>query len=317
MMGLVRVEGSRSLKALVAALLALAALAAHAQERVVTTFGVIADAPYDAAEARWLEDLFARLEAEPLAVVVHAGDMKNGSSPCSDALFAAHRRLFDRSPHPLVYVPGDNDWTDCWRPAAGGHDPRERLAALRRVFFASSTSLGRRTLALSRQPEYPENTRWRLGPVTFAGFNIPGPDNNYLRMPAEYAARNAANLEWLAATFAEAREHGARAIVLVMQGNMFPAPPAASAERRLGYADFLAALQVAAAEFAGSVLVVNGETHHQRHDRPLADVAGRPLANVERVEGYGSPFLGWVRVTVVETPDGRLAFRVEPRPETL
>lgn len=305
------------MKAVAAVLLALAALAAYAQERVVTTFAVISDAPYDAAEARWLEGLFARLEAEPLAVVVHAGDMKSGSSPCSDALFTAHRRLFDLSPHPLVYVPGDNDWTDCWRPAAGGHDPRERLAALRRVFFQSSSSLGRRTIPLTRQPEYPENTRWRIGPVTFAGFNIPGPDNNYMRMPAEYAARNAANLDWLAATFAAAREHGARAIVLVIHGNMFPAPPAAAAERRLGYAGFLAALRAEAAEFAGNVLLVNGETHHQRHDRPLTDDAGRPLANVERVEGYGSPFLGWVRIAVVEAPDGRLVFRVESRPETL
>lgn len=279
------------------------------------TFAVIADTPYDAEETRWLEGLLSRLAAEPLAVVIHAGDMKSGWSPCSDALFAAHRKLFDMSIHPLVYVPGDNDWTDCWRPPAGGYEPLERLDALRRVFFDSQASLGRRTIIVARQPEYPENARWQTGPVTFAGFNIPGPDNNYMRMPAEYSARNAANLAWLAATFAEARERGSRAVVLVMQGNMFPAPPAASAERRLGYAQFVAALQAATAGFPGPVLLVNGETHHQRHDRPLADDAGRPLANFERVEGYGSPFLGWVRIAVVENADGRLAFRVEAHPE--
>ena len=162
------------------------------------TFAVIADTPYDAEETRWLEGLLSRIAA-------NAGRRhprrrhKSGWSPCSDVLFAAHRKFFDMSIHPLVYVAGDNDWTDCWRPLAGGYEPLERLDALRRVFFDSQASLGRRTIIVARQPEYPENVRWQTGPVTFAGFNIPGPDNNYMRMPAEYSARNAANLAWLAA----------------------------------------------------------------------------------------------------------------------
>ena len=69
-------------------------------------------------------------------------DIKGGREPCSDALFARRRALLARSAHPLVLLPGDNEWTDCHRPSAGAFDPLERLAALRRRFFAPGRSLG-------------------------------------------------------------------------------------------------------------------------------------------------------------------------------
>ena len=44
---------------------------------------------------------------------------------------ATSRRFND----PLVYTPGDNEWTDCHRANNGKYDPLERLAALRAMFF--------------------------------------------------------------------------------------------------------------------------------------------------------------------------------------
>ena len=35
----------------------------------------------------------------------------------------------------MIYVPGDNEWTDCHRANNGGYDPLERLAFLRAMFY--------------------------------------------------------------------------------------------------------------------------------------------------------------------------------------
>ena len=46
---------------------------------------------------------------------------------------------------PLLYTPGDNEWTDCHRPAAGRYNPLERLDAVRATFFdALGSRLGAR-----------------------------------------------------------------------------------------------------------------------------------------------------------------------------
>ena len=69
---------------------------------------------------------------------------------------------------------------------------------------------------------YPENVRWAVKSVMFAGLHIVGSNNNLGRTPAgdaEYAARNAANLTWLAGTFERARAEGHKAVMLIIQAN--------------------------------------------------------------------------------------------------
>ncbi|MEU6787396.1 hypothetical protein ABZ912_50105 [Nonomuraea angiospora] len=39
--------------------------------------------------------------------------------------------LFGTFDDPFVLTPGDNEWTDCHRTAAGGYAPTERLDAVR------------------------------------------------------------------------------------------------------------------------------------------------------------------------------------------
>lgn len=134
-------------------------------------------------------------------------------------------------------MPGDNEWTDCDRASNGSYDPNERLALIRRMFAGTPGSLGRRTLRLTRQSaQFPENVRWTYGPVTYVGLNVPGSDNNAPQFDstgkqidgdaAEYAARNAANLDWLAQSFAAARAAGSRAVMVV--------PPARDRGQRTG-----------------------------------------------------------------------------------
>ena len=129
--------------------------------------GLIGDIPYTAEEERKTEVLFSEMDSESLAFVVHVGDIKSGSSPCTDELFFRERERFESSAHPLFYVPGDNEWTDCART---GYDPLERLKRLREIFFRGDESLGEEKIPLTRQgtrqgTDYPENVRWSYGGV--------------------------------------------------------------------------------------------------------------------------------------------------------
>ena len=104
-------------------------------------FAVVGDLPYNVFEREHLPALLDQIGAAGNRFVVHVGDIKHGSAPCDDESLTTAFRMLDASPLPLIYTPGDNDWADCRREAAGGFKPLERLAHLREQFFASSRSL--------------------------------------------------------------------------------------------------------------------------------------------------------------------------------
>jgi hypothetical protein len=126
--------------------------------------------------------MLEEINQEELAFAVHVDDIKSGTSPCSDEMYEQRKNLFQASRHAFILVPGDNDWTDCRRKAAGGYDPLERLARLRRVFYADEMSLGQNSLKLERQSDdpgaaaafraYRENVRCVVDGVLFIGLNV-------------------------------------------------------------------------------------------------------------------------------------------------
>src|SRR4051812_41278661 len=104
-------------------------------------FGVLGDTPYTEREEHEFAGMIERMNREPLAFSIHVGDIK-GAGPCSDELFLRRREEFNRFRQPLVYTPGDNEWTDCRRRHMGSGDPLDALARLRKVFFSEPYSLG-------------------------------------------------------------------------------------------------------------------------------------------------------------------------------
>jgi len=99
------------------------------------TLAVVGDSPYGTAQVGMFPSLVADINADPrVKRVLHLGDIKNGSSVCSDEYFATIRGYFDAFEDPLVYTPGDNEWTDCHRANNGGYLPTERLDAVRAAF---------------------------------------------------------------------------------------------------------------------------------------------------------------------------------------
>ena len=290
-----------------AAALCLAACVSPPRSPDAFAFAVMGDAPYDEREESAFAAMLPTLDREPLAFIVHVGDIQHGAQACSDATYAKRKAQFDASAHPFLYTPGDNEWTDCRFAHAPVNDPVERLARLRQVFFASSRTLGQRRFETAVQEGYPENRLWTRANVVFVTLDVPGSDNNMgydARNDAEAHARDAANARWLAHAVDEALARDAAALVLFIQAN----PWFVHKEPR-AFAAFLASLREAAARWRKPILFVHGDTHTFRVDWPLTDATGAAVANVTRLETYGSPFVGWVKVTV--DPADPQPFRIE------
>lgn len=270
-------------------------------------FALIGDTPYSERERQEFPAMLAAIADTGVEFVAHIGDIKSGKTRCDDSLFEDRKALFDASRVPFVYVPGDNEWTDCRRVSNGAYDPLERLGTLRRLFWSGRESLGQRRIALEQQPGgYPEHARFRLGPVLFVTLNVPGSDNGWglgTVPQAEFLARNPVVLAWLKESFSLARREKLAGVVILMQAN----PDFRHFAQGLGhhgFRDLLKMLRQETLNFPGAVVLVHGDTHHQHVDQPLRDAAGRTITRFTRVETYGHPFMGWVEASIdTDSPD--------------
>ena len=76
-----------------------------------------------------------------------------------------------------------------------------------------------------------------------------------------------------------------------------------------GYRYFMSELAKETEQYTGQVLLVHGDTHFFKMDKPL-HAPGKMLTNFTRIETFGSPSLHWVKVTV--NPKSANVFQVEP-----
>ncbi len=301
-----------------AAMQALAGCALQPPSPESFSFAVLGDTPYSDAQEKPYLEVMAAISAAPVAFVIHVGDFISGAGGCTDAVYEKRRREFDASAHPFIYTPGDNEWTDCHR---GGLDPLERLARLRQVFFPDRWSLGRtriETLAQDlcidpgprgcRCPAHPENRFWSRAGVRFVTLNVPGSNNNIghdAANDAEAHCRDEANSLWLEQAVRASERSQTRALVIAFQANPW------DSRRPAVYAPLMRQVQEAAKRLKKPVLVIHGDSHTQRVDNPFSDSLGNPLPGITRLETFGDPFVGWVKVNV--DPDHPDVFSFEAK----
>jgi hypothetical protein len=281
-------------------------------------FAVFGDGPYHPIEVGRAERVFAAVSARPEAFVIHVGDIM--WQPCTDRAYRERRELIERIDHPIVYTPGDNEWSDC--VDLRSDDPLDRLASLRSVFYPDpSRSLGANPLALESQArdpafaEFVEHARWSHGGVLFVTVHVIGGANGgrpfegrAMRHDEEVERRTRAAVAWLEGSFAAAAEADAAAVVVTMHASLLHLP---GDPDEIALEPIRASLIELAQRFGKPVLVVHGDEHQYIVDHPFVDpVTGAPVANLERLMTFGSPAIGWVDVVV----DTTLAepFRFEP-----
>ncbi len=258
------------------------------------TFAAFGDMPYCdrhpaeacPAEVARVDALVDAINAARPAFTLYLGDTKGGGEACTDAVvFDRTLAWMGRVQGPLVYTPGDNEWTDCWRPGAGRFDPVDLLRRIRARFFPAATSLGQAPMPLTRQADvspghagFVENARWARDGVLFLTAHVPGSDNN--RPPdagpqppgaaEEWPARNAANIAWIEEGFALALRGGHRAVVVALQADLYYRRRCGRGTEA-GHADTRRALAEGARRFGRPVLLLHGDSHFWLHDRPVEE----------------------------------------------
>jgi len=320
------------------AVLAASCMTALSASAASFSFGLWGDMPYaKAGDMAKLPAVLKSINSAKIDFTIYVGDIKDGSSQCTDDVYTNTISMFESMAKPVVYIPGDNEWTDCHRLNNGGYDSQERLAHIRKVMFTKPVAFGPKGFALESASGadslYIENKRFSKNKVMFVTLNIPGSNNNKIldekdcknksaRTPlqceqgnAEYAARDAANIAWMQSSFQKAKEQKARGILLAFQADPgFDLPETEELDESKdakvsGYQAFLQAVVKEAESFNGQVLLVHGDTHFFKIDKPLYS-PGKTLLNLTRLQTFGSPSLHWVKVTVDDKRES--VFDIEP-----
>ena len=299
------------------------------------SFALWGDMPYAKnGDAPKIQALIDDINASNVKFTIFDGDIKDGSSRCDDVQYTDAVDRFNSFKKPMVYVPGDNEWTDCHRTNNGGYNNLERLEHIRQVMFSSPDSFGQKKMKLEHQESYVENTSWTRGNVVFVGLNVPGSNNNKVSSDIEctkksarsladcaadnleYAARDAANIEFVKESFQKAKDANARGLVITMQADpSFDLPETETFDERTqipgydGFDAFLKVLEEETNNFTGEVVMVHGDVHFYKVDKPLHDQA-HLVKNFTRIETFGSPNVHWIKVSV--HPKSRNLFTFEP-----
>jgi hypothetical protein len=285
------------------------------------TFAVIGDIPYGDAQIANFPKVIAQINADPsVRWVNHLGDIKNGSTVCSNEYFNQIKSDFDAFADPLVYTVGDNEWTDCHRPNNGAYNPLERLAVIRQTFFPTpNRTLGQHPARVISQAAQgiPENVRWERADLAFAALHVVGSNNSLApwtnntaptpEQTAEVLARTSATIQEIHDTFTDARTHHDRAVVLLLQADMFdPTVPNPSFADYYAFQPIIAALTRESLAFSRPVYLFNGDSHIFNADNPLASgskwlpfyAITTPVPNLTRITVDGSTTVNnYLRVT--------------------
>ena len=241
------------------------------------------------------------------AFTIHVGDIW-GASMCIKERYEEILETFNTYKKPLIFTPGDNEWTDCHRHSYGDWENVSRLELLRKVYYKDAMSLGQERIPLVRQADvsphekFVENARWLHHDVLFLTLNVPGSNNNVLidRKSAllEAYERNQANIAWLRDSFRIAMAQDLPAVVIAIHAELF----AGTGGQRVpdAYENFVDELKIVSSRYDKPILLVHGDAHRFTLDRPLAQFGRGELVNGNfmRLQVYGDPEIRAVRVTV-------------------
>lgn len=249
------------------------------------------DVPYGSNDGPRFDNMIRSINGSNAVFSAHLGDIGPPESvTCTNAWVDRETVRYDTLQRPMVYTPGDNEWTDC-----GSSQQQTRLSYLRsRILRGTGTpSRGATTMPLETQASrgYPENARWSRGPVAFATLHIVGSRDNYSNQ-SEFAPRRQAGLDWVAQTFDLARQQGKEGVVLLAQADP-NLDQAASDSGATAYRSMFEAVTGQTRLFDGEVLFVHGDGHTFKSQKPMAG-----LSNLRRVQVEGDSKVSYVRVHV-------------------
>ncbi|KNX36059.1 metallophosphoesterase [Luteipulveratus halotolerans] len=249
------------------------------------TMAIIGDVPYGAEQIEKFPAWIDEINADPdVRFDVHLGDIKNGSTRCDTSYFQWVKSEFDRFSDPLVYTPGDNEWTDCHRANNGAYNPLDRLATVRDTFFSKTDQTNGRPQHVDTQASIglPENAAFSRNGVEFAAVHVVGSNNDMApwtgigkttptaEQTTEQASRMAASITWVRQAFDRAKSTHGRAVVLMMQADMFDPTYDVPRENNSSFDPLVREIASQTKAFGKPVYLLNGDSHIYDSDNPLA-----------------------------------------------
>jgi hypothetical protein len=309
------------------------------------TIAVFGDWPYNQNLLSNASLLTNSVNADPkVSLVIHVGDIHSGSMACTSAGILPpipdsnpgwNQQIyfqFQQFKVPVVYTPGDNEWTDCHKTKElKSGDPLKELASVRSLFFArpgKTLGLNDKDVwsqatyydrAFPADAQFVENVIWEDSKVVFVTLNLPGSNNDTLPWTngfenadlhsQEVIERTAADIRWLKAAFELAAFRHAKAVVIAVQADMWdPEAAAPGGDGLTSYTPFVQQLANFSLRFGRPVLLLNGDSHVYGADHPLANPSSttglihhtQPVPNLTRITVQGSTNkpAEWLRLTI-------------------
>ena len=302
-------------------LLFLVSYSLTAQNKKDSSFCFVAfgDMPYFLpADYLRFENVIRSVNNLKPAFSVNVGDIKASSTLCSEEVYSKMLNYYGQFNRPMIYTPGDNEWTDCTKKEAGAYDAEERLQVIRKMFF-TKPSLGNGTLDLRSQSankefsKYVENNQWQYNNVAFATVHIVGSNNNFLVTSKngnqEFYEREKAALAWLDEIFKNAKSQDNSAVVIVIHADMFLG--AKDLREASGFNQIKKKLRELSKDFKKPVLLINGDSHVFIVDKPLYedDKSKATIDNFTRVQVHGENSMHAVKIVV--DPESVSVFQFE------
>jgi hypothetical protein len=250
-----------------------------------------------------------------VSLVMHVGDIHSGSQYCTAAYDQSIYDLWTKFTDPLVYTPGDNEWSDCHkvkgaggvynadtgtidyvRDANGnlvdyaGGDPIANLALVRSIFFPQpGVTLGTNKRDVLSQGvvehnQFVESVLWTRSRIVFVTINLPGGSNNdnaiWYGAPAQSGAQQTEVSEWTGTDLrwldtAFAVARANHAAGVVIGTQADMWDPEGGAANLTQYEPIIQRIASLTTSFGSSVLLFNGDSHVYRSDNPLS--ASDPL----------------------------------------
>ncbi|MEL7256682.1 MAG: metallophosphoesterase [Pseudomonadota bacterium] len=265
----------------------------------------LGDMPYGPPEEVYppYETLIDEINARTPELVIHVGDTKSGRDDCTDQLLLEQLSYLQSFEAPVLYTPGDNEWTDCHRGPEEWSNPLDRLSFIREMYFsAPEQSFGGAPVTLEHQGEagYPENARYQSRGIGFITAHVVGSNNNFesrgLENVEEYFARSLASSEWLLQSFKAFGD--LEAIVVAIHADMFEFDfNEFGRERWLrhsGFREFGNTLKDLAQSYGKPILLIFGDSHKHVIFRPFPNDAPNVLA----MEVYGARDMHAVEIVI-------------------
>jgi hypothetical protein len=152
-----------------------------------TTFYVIGDVPYNAAQAYGLKAQMQNMAADA-EFVVHLGDLRNGNynAPCLLADYTSVAESFRLSHAPVFVMLGDNDWNDCI-------NPNQALGLFRSTFTNFESTYWTTPFTVQRLAGYPETFSFEHKGSLFIGLSLVGGE---VLNQTEWSIRLTAQANW-------------------------------------------------------------------------------------------------------------------------